>query len=615
MQIIPVQAVPNQTFNVTVGGQNCTLNIYQKAFGLFMDVLVNSELIIGGVICENLNRIVRSAYLGFVGDFVWIDNQGSTDPYYTGLGSRYSLAYVTPADITSNLITPVASETFIIPPSSAQLTPTTLEAIVLSNNTFPATGGAAPGTVIGAITVETTGPSFSGTITVGGTNGSNFEIVNGSLLLSGTAGVGTYNITLTAIQGGAIGSPLVQAEQIVGTGTSLQITGITLGGNTFTALSGSGTVVGSITVSTVGGSWTGSLSLTGANASDFKVNGSMLELASGSLTHGLYNFNIVATQAGAIGSPFTQAESVTGQLTIKGITLSNGTFTASGSIGTVIGSIAVSTVGGTFAGTLSLTGTNSGLFTISGSNLVLNSSTVSAGTYNINIVATVSGTGVIGSPFTLPVTLSAAAPTVTWNPDETITGMVFTNNDLTVSNTDVSGSYQYQTCLATKAINGNANSKVYWEVSVVAFSEPNSAVSFAGFASTTFLGEVEQYNGWLGENNDGLGWRMGIADGTIVLDNAFTQIATYAEGDVLCIAVDTVNQLVWFRVGDGDWNNNASADPATGTDGYSYSTIDSGTYYPAIQFDTSTVYTGTANFGNSTFTQTVPSGFVGLADA
>lgn len=99
MNVVPVQSVANQTFNVAISGQNATLNIYQKLSGLYMDVLVNDAPIISGVICENLNRIVRSLYLGFVGDFVWLDTQGASNPSYSELGSRYVLVYLTLADL------------------------------------------------------------------------------------------------------------------------------------------------------------------------------------------------------------------------------------------------------------------------------------------------------------------------------------------------------------------------------------------------------------------------------------------------------------------------------------------------------------------------------------
>lgn len=98
MQIIPLQPLPSQIIQVYLGPQVCQLNVYQKSTGMFMDVLVDNVLIIGGVLCLNLNKIVRSAYLGFIGDLAFMDLQGKTDPTYLGLGSRYVLAYLEPGD-------------------------------------------------------------------------------------------------------------------------------------------------------------------------------------------------------------------------------------------------------------------------------------------------------------------------------------------------------------------------------------------------------------------------------------------------------------------------------------------------------------------------------------
>jgi len=99
MQIVPLNPVPSQSLNITLGGQACQINVYQKAFGVFLDLSVNNVLIIGGVLCLNLVLIVRSLYLGFVGDLAFIDNQDSSDPTFDGLGSRYSLAYLTTDDV------------------------------------------------------------------------------------------------------------------------------------------------------------------------------------------------------------------------------------------------------------------------------------------------------------------------------------------------------------------------------------------------------------------------------------------------------------------------------------------------------------------------------------
>ena len=98
MQVIPLAAVPSQTVAVLLGGQSCNVSVYQKRYGLFCDLYVNGRLVIGGVICQHLNRIVRSAWLGFTGDLCFYDTQGSDDPTYDGLGGRFVLLYLASAD-------------------------------------------------------------------------------------------------------------------------------------------------------------------------------------------------------------------------------------------------------------------------------------------------------------------------------------------------------------------------------------------------------------------------------------------------------------------------------------------------------------------------------------
>lgn len=101
MQVVPLQSIPNQTLQVQLNGQACTLDVFQYAFGLFISVSVGNTLIIASVLCQNFNRIVRNAYLGFSGDFVFLDMQGTSDPVYTGLGgasARYQLLYLLPSE-------------------------------------------------------------------------------------------------------------------------------------------------------------------------------------------------------------------------------------------------------------------------------------------------------------------------------------------------------------------------------------------------------------------------------------------------------------------------------------------------------------------------------------
>jgi hypothetical protein len=53
------------------------------------------------------------------------------------------------------------------------------------------------------------------------------------------------------------------------------------------------------------------------------------------------------------------------------------------------------------------------------------------------------------------------------------------------------------------------------------------------------------------------------------------------DGDVVDVAVDRVNNLVWYRVNNSAWNNDATQNPTTATGGYDISCI-SGDIYPVI---------------------------------
>lgn len=99
MQIVPLQSTPSQTLGIGLAGQQCKINVYQKQPGLFFDLYVAGAVVITGVLCLNLNLLVRNSYLGFVGDLAFVDTQGTSDPDYTGLGARYQLVYLALGDI------------------------------------------------------------------------------------------------------------------------------------------------------------------------------------------------------------------------------------------------------------------------------------------------------------------------------------------------------------------------------------------------------------------------------------------------------------------------------------------------------------------------------------
>jgi hypothetical protein len=78
---------------------------------------------------------------------------------------------------------------------------------------------------------------------------------------------------------------------------------------------------------------------------------------------------------------------------------------------------------------------------------------------------------------------------------------------------------------------------------------------------------------------------------------------------VVCIAFDVGARLAWFRKGAaGNWNGSASANPAIGAGGVACTLGDGIPLYPAVSFG-GTGNVATANFGDTAFTGTVPSGF------
>ena len=100
MQTLPLKAVPNQKMSSLLAGQQVAINLYLLADQhLYMDVFMNNAALVTGVICQNNHLIVRDAAASFNGDLLITDTQGSNDPTYDGLGTRYQLIYLTEAEV------------------------------------------------------------------------------------------------------------------------------------------------------------------------------------------------------------------------------------------------------------------------------------------------------------------------------------------------------------------------------------------------------------------------------------------------------------------------------------------------------------------------------------
>ena len=102
MELVPTNPVPAQTFTVILANQQVQITLRQLNTGLYMDLQSNGQEVVGLVICEVGNRIVRNSYFGFKGDLAFMcdDILGPlSDPFYTGLGTKYLLYYLSEDDL------------------------------------------------------------------------------------------------------------------------------------------------------------------------------------------------------------------------------------------------------------------------------------------------------------------------------------------------------------------------------------------------------------------------------------------------------------------------------------------------------------------------------------
>jgi len=81
-----------------------------------------------------------------------------------------------------------------------------------------------------------------------------------------------------------------------------------------------------------------------------------------------------------------------------------------------------------------------------------------------------------------------------------------------------------------------------------------------------------------------------------------------SSGDVLCIAWDAGAERVWFRHNSGNWNNNASANPATGANGVDVS-FAAAAEHALYSLFTANGASGTIRTELAEYTQAIPLGF------
>jgi hypothetical protein len=184
--------------------------------------------------------------------------------------------------------------------------------------------------------------------------------------------------------------------------------------------------------------------------------------------------------------------------------------------------------------------------------------------------------------------------TTTLDPANKGASQTLSNGNLTTTGNGTNG--------IARSIASHTTGKYYYEVTIGSVS--NLLVGFvnAGESLNAYVGGSVNS---LGAANGG-GW-LGDAGGT-------TTSATLVNGHVYGLAIDLGAMKAWIldiTSGTGQWNANATANPATGVNGCTYGAFGLG-FTPPIYAAGTAAANGnnmTFNFGATAYTGTPPSGF------
>lgn len=279
------------------------------------------------------------------------------------------------------------------------------------------------------------------------------------------------------------------------------------------------------------------------------------------------------TTAAVIGVPVnTVIPAISGTAEVgQTLTASTGTWTGGGSI--------------TYAYQWKSAGSNVG----SNQNTYVVQSSDVGNTITVTVTATnAAGTG---TPAVSNATSAVPSPFTVWT---NVSGMALSNGNLTVT----AASTGFARSAAQKS-----SGKWYFELT---FTDTNSAVSVPLDCIGVATAACTKTN----MDTDGTNVGALYAGGNVWGNNAFSTFTLAGgihDGNVVRCAIDLDNERVWFAIGAGFWNGQATGDPATNTLGASISSFSGTTMSPAITIGN--VGNATANFGASAFVHAVPSGF------
>ena len=138
-------------------------------------------------------------------------------------------------------------------------------------------------------------------------------------------------------------------------------------------------------------------------------------------------------------------------------------------------------------------------------------------------------------------------PYTAWDAANKSANVTLSNGDLTATgNNGGAGNGQ------VLGLDGYSSGKHYFAVQITAINN-NTVIGFSdeGFVLGSFLITTP----------DGIGW---IQWGDIAYNSTTYTSIGFGAGDILHFAIDIDNDLAWFRLNAGNWNNSGTANPATG---------------------------------------------------
>ncbi len=196
-------------------------------------------------------------------------------------------------------------------------------------------------------------------------------------------------------------------------------------------------------------------------------------------------------------------------------------------------------------------------------------------------------------PFFLGAT--SAAVVDTWNPSDKSAQATLSGGNLTWSNGDANNQ-------GVRSIVGKTSGLLYHEYKILNTGGGRNDCG-NGIAASSFV--------FSSSNTLNILWMFN--SGAIFFNNASTgkTLGSRSNNDIISVAVDFPHLKAWMRANAGNWNGDASANPATNTNGIDVSAVFTSQAAFVLGTNNATVNAtvGTLNVGATSFAQTVPSGF------